>query len=396
MGTFTIENASAESITLVYDSCQCHLTISLQSSEFVSVYSVTMTCVNNDGTLGEYTDETGSMIIKPGLAVNKAKLTSQNQPTWLEAQFTERSELDGTQTVTRATSSNFVLFPKISGDGTDDEGDFSLVAFTTTSLQKVPNCFWKVYNSGKVIQYDTIFTKKAPGAFTAQGTYQTDTGRTGSVVISATMGVIETTINDVIEPMTLILNSGSSIDHFNVGSFIPEMTGSGADSYSEYNIKDASFSVNKNGHAKMTYTKVYNDGTEMGLTGKVDYPISNTQEYQWEYTIDGNKAEDVQNVFGLDFRSGTMFMLISKPTENDYVKPNEVTTFNGKDMTYTVSIYPFFRGSGEDEGGQFKIIPEGQSSVAGDELIIRGRKQYISGPLKGQKFFFSSIVFPTF
>merc|ERR1712035_196155 len=137
------------------------------------------------------------------------------------------------------------------------------------------------------------------------------------------MGVIETTINDVIEPMTLILNSGTSIDHFNVASFIPEMAGSGADSYSQYTIENAAFSVNKNGHATMTYTKVYQDGTKMGLTGKVDYPISDSQEYQWEYTIDGPNGEDVQDVFGLDFRSGTMFMLISRPTENDYVKPNE-------------------------------------------------------------------------
>ena len=56
-------------------------------------------------------------------------------------------------------------------------------------------------------------------------------------------------------------------------------------------------------------------------------------------------------------------MLVLGPTENDNVKQNEVITFKGKDMTYTVSLYPLFRRSGEDDGGQFKIIPEGQSSA---------------------------------
>ena len=231
LGTFSIEKASMDSFSMRYESCECHLQHQLQSSDSVSIFDVTMTCINDDGTLNAYVDKTGVMIIKSGAVANKAKMADQVQPTWLQAQFTERSELDGQQQITRATSKDFVLFPKVSGTGSDENGDFVFVAFTTTSI-KSRNCFWKVYNSGTVIQYDVEFTTRKLGEFVATGQYETSSGRRGSVEISATYGVMSSDIGDMVEPLTLILNyGGGTIDHLYV-TLLPDLTGTGVDTYS--------------------------------------------------------------------------------------------------------------------------------------------------------------------
>ena len=388
LGSFTIENSTPARFTMSYQSCKCHVDYSLEHSSLISIFAVTVNCVNNDGSVGDIIDKSGHMIIRAGLAVDRARPVNQVSPTWLRATFTRKSELDGSETVQRATSDDFVLFPKISATGSDERGDFQLVAFSVTSL-RTPNCFFQIYNDGRVIQYDVMFKVKGPDSLEATGKFTNSAGGSGTVKIVMNWGFEGSNIQEMTEEMKIMMNFGVGMDHLKL-TILPQIGGSGVDFHEDYHIEDASMTISKEGELEISYTKVYSTNSEMTLSGKIKYPIEDSHQQTWQYEIRGPSVERIKTVFGLEANSGSIDIVIAKPTENDYVKENEINVFSGHNKSYKVSLYPFFRGSGEDWAGQFQIRPEGQSSIVGDQIIIRGQKQYISGKRKGQKFFMSA------
>ena len=391
LGSFTIENSTPTRFTMTYQTCQCHVDYDLEHSGLISIFAVTVNCVNNDGSVGDIIDKTGHMIIRGGVAVDRAKTVNQVSPTWLQATFTRKSELDGSETVRRATSDDFVLFPKISATGSDERGDFQLVAFTVTSI-KSQNCFFQVYNDGQVIQYDVFFSVKGPDRLEASGKFVNSNGSSGTVRMVMNWGVEVSNMDEMTEEMKIVMNFGVGMDHLKL-KILPQIGGSGVDFHEDYQIEAASMTISKDGELELSYTKAYSsDDSVMTLSGKINYPFEESHQQTWTYDIRGPKLERIMEVFALEASSGTIEIVVSKPTENDYIKENEVNVYTGHNKSYKVSLYPFFRGSGEDWHGTFQIRPEGQSSIIGDQIRVRGTKHYLSGRRKGQKFFFSATL----
>ena len=390
LGSFVIENSTPTAFTMTYATCKCHVQYTLKESGLVSIFEVVVNCVNNDGTVGDIVDKKGHLIIRGGVAAGRARAANQVSPTWLRATFTRKSELDGSQVVRQVKSENFVLYPKISGSGTDENGDFQLVAFTVTSL-KGSNCFFQIYNDGKVIQYDVNLRYIAQDTFEASGTYVTGSGRSGTVKIIMNFGIEASNLDDMTKLSKLTMTFGSGVDHLGI-KILPQISGSGIDAFSSYQISGASFQVSKQGVTTVGFTKVYSDETKMTISGNIQYPVPDNQKFEWQYQLEGQSKEEVKKVFGFTSLQGSFSNVISKPNANEIVKENQVVDFSSSGATYKVSLFPFFRGTGEDKDGQFQITPEGQSIIKGDELIIRGRKSYITGAKKGQKMSFSSTL----
>ena len=144
---------------------------------------------------------------------------------------------------------DFVLYPLISASGSDERGDFQLVAFTVTSL-KGSNCFFQVYNDGFVIRYDVKFQVKTPEKIEANGSFATDSGRSGAAHLIFNFEAQHSNMADMSEASKLIMTYGAGIDHIEL-SILPQILGSGVDVFSSYSIAEASMALSKHGNANL-------------------------------------------------------------------------------------------------------------------------------------------------
>ena len=248
--------------------------------------------------------------------------------------------------------------------------------------------------SGEVVQCEVDLLPSGAGAFSASGYYTSSIkdglGKTGSLSIQATMGIDSSAsqLSALTEEQMLICTFDTgAVDNVQMAS-LPSVSGSGFDSYGAYEITSGS-STMTNGMISMSFTKNYPSGVKIVMTGSMPFPMTSSFMVSWTYEIIAGKQKqikDAKKYLGFSSTSGQVSIYITMPSQRDYIRPGQMVTFEGVRGTYTVTLLPYFAGSGSDKYGNFNIVKLNQSNQNGNKLQVWGTKIYTSGKRKGMKF----------
>ena len=372
---------------MIFDAFTCQLQSELVRNGAVNVYKVVFNCPELN-----LTSNNGHLIVSSSYQSSEGALESVTTSVWFKTTETYLSWHNGKRRIIRASGS-MVLFPFISGSGEDEFGQFEFVSVSVTNLYKKTR-FWKVYLSGEVVQCEVNLSPSGAGAFSASGFYTSSNkeglDKMGSLSIQATMGIDSSAsqLSALTEEQMLICTFDTgAVDNVQMAS-LPFVSGSGFDSYGAYEIIMGS-SAMADSMINISFTKSYPSGLKILMTGSLPFPMTSSFMVSWSYEIiDGKQKQikDAMKYLGFANTSGQVSIYITTPSQRDYIRPGQMVTFEGVRGAYTVTLLPYFAGSGSDKYGNFNILKLNESNQNGNKLQVWGTKVYTSGKRKGMKF----------